>query len=299
MSTSPDPPLVSIVITTYNHARYLPDAVKSVLQQDYSPIELIVVDDGSTDHTPGLMVGYPSVRYIRQVNQGLAAARNTGLAHATGEWICFLDADDALLPNAMSTQIRHAANQTTVGFISGGHLIADEDLKPKEEVAAEVRSHHYKELLQRNYIGMHAAVLYCKSVLQEYPFDSSFTGCEDYDVYLRISAQHPVITHTQPVAVYRTLRSSMSGNLPMMLRQAHKALEKQKPLLKTTEHKDAYQKGLHNWNDLYCYAMANEIEQKEMEEEKRRRYLRTLLKCKPKLYIRHYINKIIRISKSS
>lgn len=299
MSVTNASPLVTVVITTYNHGRFLPDAIHSVLQQDHTQVELIVVDDGSTDNTPQLIQQYASVKYLPQTNQGLAAARNTGLAHATGEWICFLDADDALLPNAIKTQLSYALANTSAGFISGGHIIADENLQPKKEVAAKISSHHFEELLQRNYIGMHAAVLYQKKILQQYPFDASFTGCEDYDVYLRISADFPVVTHTQPIALYRTLPSSMSANLPMMLHQSHKALQKQKPFLKTKEQEAAYYQGMRNWTDHYCYAMAKRLSNGKLKAPQKGIYLRTLLKCKPKLYIRHYIFKITGLSKSS
>lgn len=291
--------LVSVVITTYNHAGYLPDAVGSVLSQTYARIELIVVDDGSTDNTSALMQAYPTAQYIRQENQGLAVARNTGLHQATGKWICFLDADDALLPNSIANQIKHVAGNETVGFISGGHILADENLQHRKEVAANVYTHHFEELLQRNYIGMHAAVLYRTEILKQHPFDPSFAGCEDYDVYLRISRHHPIVTHTQPIAVYRTLPLSMSGNLPMMLDQSHKALRKQQPFLKTKEQTTAYRKGLNNWTNHYGYAMASQLLQERLPDEKKRIYLRTLLKCKPKLYIRHYIYKLTRLSKSS
>src|SRR6187200_250053 len=98
--------LVSVVIACYNHGRFLPAAVDSVLAQDYGEIELIVVDDGSTDETPDVAARYPVIRYLRQENQGAAAAKRAGLEASTGEFLMFLDADDTLLPGAIGSLVR-------------------------------------------------------------------------------------------------------------------------------------------------------------------------------------------------
>src|SRR5215468_11054256 len=92
---------VSIVIVCYNQARYLDQAIRSALAQSHRMLEIFVVDDGSTDDTAVIAAAYPRVRYIHQSNRGLAAARNTGLAHCSGEYVAFLDADDRLLPAAI------------------------------------------------------------------------------------------------------------------------------------------------------------------------------------------------------
>src|SRR5215212_9690625 len=94
------PPLVSVVIPCYNQAHFLSEAIESVLAQTHPNFEIIVVDDGSTDNTSEVAARYPGVRHIRQDNQGLAAARNTGLRESKGTCLVFLDADDRLLPNA-------------------------------------------------------------------------------------------------------------------------------------------------------------------------------------------------------
>ena len=92
--------VVSVVITCYNQAHFLREAIESILAQSYSNHEIIVVDDGSTDNTPQIAKSYSTLRYVYQQNQGLAAARNTGLRESRGEFVVFLDADDRLLPIA-------------------------------------------------------------------------------------------------------------------------------------------------------------------------------------------------------
>ncbi|NQT94714.1 MAG: glycosyltransferase family 2 protein [Lentisphaerae bacterium] len=100
-------PYVSLVIPVYNGEKYLGEAIDSVLAQDYQPLELIVVDDGSVDKTAEIAGSYPQVNYLFQPNQNVSVARNTGIAAASGEFITFLDHDDLLLPDALTTRVVH------------------------------------------------------------------------------------------------------------------------------------------------------------------------------------------------
>ena len=93
--------IVSVVIPSYNHARYLGAAVESVMAQTVRDVEIVIVDDGSTDDTREVAARYPQAKYIYQPNQGLSAARNTGIKHSSGRFLVFLDADDLLLPHAL------------------------------------------------------------------------------------------------------------------------------------------------------------------------------------------------------
>src|SRR5688572_25050384 len=97
--------LVSVIIPCYNHGHYLPVAIESVLQQTHSIVEIIVVDDGSTDNTKQVAQRYAQVKYIWQKNQGLSASRNTGIKNCSGDRIIFLDADDWLYPDAIETNL--------------------------------------------------------------------------------------------------------------------------------------------------------------------------------------------------
>src|ERR1700749_2501984 len=99
--------LISVVIPVYNGGQYLSSAVDSVLAQTYRPIEIVVVDDGSTDNTAKIAKSYRDVIYVHQENRGNAAARNTGLAHCKGELISLLDADDYWPANKSEIQSAH------------------------------------------------------------------------------------------------------------------------------------------------------------------------------------------------
>ena len=108
-------PLVSVIIPSYNHAQFLAESIESVLQD----FEVIVIDDGSTDHTASVVAQYPRVRYIRQDNQGLSAARNRGIRETSGPFLVFLDADDKLLPRALEATLNCFRNHPDSGFVSG------------------------------------------------------------------------------------------------------------------------------------------------------------------------------------
>jgi glycosyltransferase involved in cell wall biosynthesis len=109
-------PLVSVVIPAYNYAKYLAKTLDSVFAQTYRPIEVIVVDDGSTDNTAEIVRAYPEVRYFYQSNQGVSVARNVGITAAQGEYIAFLDADDRWKPDKLSIQITYMLENPDIGI---------------------------------------------------------------------------------------------------------------------------------------------------------------------------------------
>jgi glycosyltransferase involved in cell wall biosynthesis len=111
-----DQPLVSCVVPVFNGEKYLAEAIGSVLAQTYSPIEIIVVDDGSTDSSPEILARFAGdVTIVRQQNAGPAAARNRGIANAKGEYVAFLDADDTWVATKTATQMRHFADVPGLG----------------------------------------------------------------------------------------------------------------------------------------------------------------------------------------
>jgi alpha-1,6-rhamnosyltransferase len=112
-------PLVSVVVPVYNAAPFLREALDSVLAQHYAPYEAIVVDDGSTDESGAIAQSYPAVRYVRQENQGPAAARNAGVAAARGELVAFADADDVQLPHRLSVQAGYLVDHPEVAATLG------------------------------------------------------------------------------------------------------------------------------------------------------------------------------------
>ena len=109
-------PLVSVIIPVYNGALFLRAALESVFAQTYRPIEVIVVDDGSSDESGVIAESFPEVNYIRQENQGVAAARNNGIEAARGEFFAFLDQDDLWTPEKLQVQVEHLLNNPELGY---------------------------------------------------------------------------------------------------------------------------------------------------------------------------------------
>ena len=217
-------PRVAVVITTYDHARFLNRALDSILGQTVSATEIIVVDDGSNDDPGQVVAKFPGVTLIAQSNQGLAAARNAGLRAATAELVLFLDADDALCPNAIETGLEAMLRNPGAGFVYGAYRLADVALRPTSEPQFRpFGASAYYALLRDNFIGMHAAVLYDREKLvASGGFDTALRRCEDYDAYLRLARNYPVGCHPEVVALYRMHDGNMSSDPVAML---HFALE--------------------------------------------------------------------------
>ncbi len=112
--------MVSVIVPTYNYGRFIADALRGVLGQTRPPDEVIVIDDGSTDKTQSVVRGFDHVRYVRQENSGVAAARNVGVANSTGTLIAFADADDIWRPEKLEKQIAQFESDDEIGLVHCG-----------------------------------------------------------------------------------------------------------------------------------------------------------------------------------
>lgn len=193
-------PKVSVIITTFNRRHFLHDAFQSVTAQDYPDREIIIVDDGSTDHTCDDAALLPA-RYVWKENGGISSARNTGLAIAGGEYIAFLDVDDRWKKKKLSIQLD--------AMEKAGLLLSYTD---------EIWFHNGKRLNQklrhRKYSGMifehclplciisPSSALIHRSIFDTVGlFDESLPVCEDYDMWLRITSRYPVLFIEKPLIV--------------------------------------------------------------------------------------------------
>ncbi|WP_206512953.1 glycosyltransferase [Larkinella soli] len=289
MIEEPEPGLVSVVITCYNHGRFLGEAIDSVRFQTWSPIEIIVVDDGSTDHTREVAGAYPEVRYVYQENQGLSAARNTGAAHSTGEFVVFLDADDWLFPDAIEYNVGELTENPDAVFVSGGYRMVDRNNTILYAVETPIEGEHYLRMLESNYIGMHATVMYRRWLFDTFRYDPSLRSCEDYDIYLQITRNYPVIHHTHQLAAYRLHTSNMSANTPVMLEMAKKALTRQEKDLKSEAERKAYKKGHKFWSDYFGWELLKRLRYDSDSPRMIPREVarKTLKKHQPFLYYRY------------
>jgi glycosyltransferase involved in cell wall biosynthesis/SAM-dependent methyltransferase len=246
-------PLVSVIITSYNQARFLSDAIESVFTQTYSQFETVVVDDGSTDNAADVVARYPGVRYILQANQGLAAARNTGLRQSNGAYLVFLDADDCLLPIALETGVDCLQTHPECGFVSGHYSLIKSNGSPKPHPVYSAGRDHYHGLLRTNYIGMHATVMYRRDIFESIgEFNTALRACEDYDLYLRIAARVPIYRHDKVIAEYRQHGANMSCNRQLMLESTVRVLQSQWKYVKgNKEYEKAYETGIKFWQSFF------------------------------------------------
>jgi glycosyltransferase involved in cell wall biosynthesis len=215
---SSDHATLAVVITTYNHARFLAEAVTSVLAQTRPVDKIIVVDDGSTDDPAAIVAQFPTVQFLQQENRGLAAARNVGLRTASTSHVIFLDADDRLLPMAIEVGLANIAVRRDCAFVYGGHRsISEHGQAIGADYVALMEGDAHLAMLRGNQIAMHGAVLYRRDRLLEMGgFDEALRVCEDYDMYLRITQKYPVAGYPSIVAEYRRHSQNMSDDLERM-----------------------------------------------------------------------------------
>ena len=252
--------LISVVIPCYNQGRFLAEAVTSAVSTTY-PVEVIVVDDGSTDDTAAVAARHPSVRYVRQDNRGLAAARNRGLEAATGDLVVFLDADDRLLPGGIDAGARALAANPGCAMAYGRCVMmgADGTVWPTPQ-QRRVLSGHYAVLLRTNPIWMPAMAIFRRPALAEAGgFAAGFDASADYDLYLRIARSHPVHDHGVLVAAYRRHDASMSGSAERMLRDTLAVMERHRPNDDEAPHLEAWREGYEGWRDFYGTQLTEEI----------------------------------------
>jgi len=215
-------PLVSIVIPCFNQARFLGEAIDSALTQTHPAVEVIVVNDGSTDETRTVASARAGVGHLEQRNQGTAVARNVGLAASRGEYVLFLDADDRLLPHAVTLGIQWLAKHPDWSFVSGHVRIIAEDgtpggVPPQEHADCEP----YIALLRFNHIWTPGVVLYRRSALDATgAFDPFAHGSADYDLNIRMAHRFAIGCHHQVVLDYRRHGANMSADPADMLKSA-------------------------------------------------------------------------------
>jgi glycosyltransferase involved in cell wall biosynthesis len=191
---------VSVIVPTFDRAALLPRALDSLLSQTRPADQIIVVDDGSTDGTPELLERYgPRLEVLRQTNAGVAAARNRGIRYAAGEWLAFLDSDDAWLPHKLERQLGSLTR-------SGKRIVhADEIWIRRGRRVNPMKKHAkaggfiFERCLPLCLISPSAVIIH-RDVFQAVGlFDETLPACEDYDLWLRICARYPVEFLPEPL----------------------------------------------------------------------------------------------------
>jgi GT2 family glycosyltransferase len=248
---------VGVVVTTYNHARYLRESVGSVCRQTRRPDAVVVVDDGSTDDPAAAIASFRCARLIRQPNRGLSAARNAGLAALQTTYVVFLDADDRLAPHALERGLACFGRAADCGFVYGGHTYIDDDGREIGCRYDPPGDEPYLQLLRGNFVAMHGTVMYRRDrLLEAGGFDESLRRCEDYDVYLRMARRFPIAGYADRIADYRRHGANMSADHPAMLRSALAVHARYAPARNDAPARAAWREGRRNWRRGYAEEMA-------------------------------------------
>lgn len=214
-------PLVSVIVPAFNAEATLAAALRSALTQSYANIEIILVDDGSTDRTAEIAAGFPGVTVLRQANAGVAAARNAGIAASRGEWLAPLDADDLWHPAKLERQVAAAlAAPSPPGFVYCWLRLIDPDGRitgsgSRDTFAGRIIHRH----LLRNVVGGGGVALFRRDfVVALGGYDEGLESCEDILLQFQLAARHPVAMVPEHLVGYRVVAGQMSADRAAMLR---------------------------------------------------------------------------------
>lgn len=215
-------PKVSVVIPAYNAMAFLPETVDSVLQQTFTDFEVLIVDDGSTDNTASWVsaVADSRVHLISQKNQGVSAARNTGIKHAQGEFVAFLDADDLWQPTKLEKQVSRLDNNSEVGLVYTWTLLIDEDGKPINiKYTFTDEGNVWQKILVGDIVcsGSSAMVRRCCFEVSGM-FDPDLSPAADFDMWTRIAKHYQFSVIKEFLLLYRRSSSGMSRNHLKMIK---------------------------------------------------------------------------------
>jgi glycosyltransferase involved in cell wall biosynthesis len=224
--------LISVIIPCYNAQAYLAEAIDSALNQSHTHIEVLVIDDGSTDNSARIAKSYKNeVRliYLHKENSGLSSARNLGIQRSSGPYIALLDADDRWEPHKLSRQIETFQTAPSCGMVFTDYSTFDS--QGLRDTRRNVDHHtgivEYSQLLSRSNFIYPSTVLIRRSVFDVCGnFDESLRSIEDYDMWLRIAQKFEVRGVREPLTTIRIHEHNMSGNLPVMLKYETKVVKK-------------------------------------------------------------------------
>ena len=218
-------PTFDVIIPAFNAAQYLPKALDSVIAQTFPDWRILLVDDGSTDNTPEVIAPYQErlgdkLRYIRQNNARMSAARNTAIRHATAEFLAMLDADDIWLPNRLQRTYDRFQQCPSAGITYG--FVARIDPNGNTMDVFDRRNRHAEGRIAP-FLFMRMLDLPCptvsvrRSCMNEIGgFDETLRASEDRDVWIRIGALHDIALIPEVIALYRVSPHSMSSDLHRM-----------------------------------------------------------------------------------
>ncbi|MGH9607971.1 MAG: glycosyltransferase family 2 protein, partial [Terracidiphilus sp.] len=212
---------ISVVIPAYNAARFLPRCLGSVFAQTLKPTEVIVVDDGSTDDTAAIAASLGAT-VLRRPNGGLAAARNTGIRGATGDWIALLDADDLWAPTKLERQAA-VIQYNTVLVYTGKHFFDDHGDRGEQPALDPFSA---KNILRHcNPITPSSVIARRQALMRKGGFREDIGACEDWEMWMRLKPVGEFVAVADPLTEYYLYPQSLSANPARMLEALERILD--------------------------------------------------------------------------
>lgn len=222
--------MVSVVIPAYNAARTIQPTLRSVLGQTVDDLEVIVVDDGSTDDTAGAVntLADPRLRVLRQDNAGHAAARNTGIGEARGKWVAFLDADDLWLPNKLERQLAELRANPHIRALHAGAVHVDDALRPLFIGYAPAGKNTLLDVLCFDGLpGFMCTPIVDRTLLDEVGrFDPSLIILQDWELAIRLARCGELYSLQEPLALYRVHAGNQSKQVELHIEPGKRILAK-------------------------------------------------------------------------
>lgn len=228
-------PKVEVIIPAYNTAKYLPIAIDSVIAQTVDDWRILLVDDGSTDDTAEIVAPYiqqlgPRLKYIKQANAGLPAARNTAIRNSSAELLALLDADDIWLPNRLAESLKSFEGKPHVGLSYSFVSLIDENatiLKVFDSMQPHAEGRIAPYIYTRDVQLPCPTITFRKSAVDEVGlFDETMRATEDRDMWFRIASKYDVVSIRSVLALYRTSPDSMTRDPDRMLQAQLQFIEK-------------------------------------------------------------------------
>lgn len=224
---------VSVIIPAYNSEAFITESVESALNQTYSNLEVVVVNDGSTDGTEDVLSPFMDrIVYIKKENGGPASARNLGIKKSSGEYICFLDADDKYLAEKVERQVAYLDEHPDVGLVfSDASILGGGFLAQRESIHEALPIYYgyvFPRLFIKNFIPI-LTVMIRRGVLDKsglFDEDRNLISIEDYELWLRIAMYYPVGYINERLADYRVHSSNISSNLEASIKKNFLITEK-------------------------------------------------------------------------
>lgn len=222
---------VTIVVPCFNAKEYLDEALDSARNQTYRALEIVAINDGSTDETPQLLERHAKsdarVRIVTQPNRGLAAARNTGIRQAHGECVCFLDGDDILLPDKIEKQVRYLRNNPGIDLVYSDYYIGDNRLDLTGLTAVRMPGGSLLDAYAvKNWFGVMVPLVRRSLIQAVGEFDETLRASEDWDYWIRCAKAGAFGYLPGPVAIYRTHPSQMHNDDGRMFHAGKRVIKK-------------------------------------------------------------------------